>query len=129
MQEQLTIDGRVEYLTPDGLTKVTRRVMSEKPITYKSHRLLMIEIAKAWGFRWDALDAAQRYILERLFDSSPDIERAARKVREEDAVLAQSSIPIPHAPDPPPNDVTGDPFEEVEAEMNEKERRRRQWRR
>ncbi len=129
MDEQLKIDGGSEFLTPDGVMKVTRRVMHEKPITYKSHRLLMIEIAKAWGFRWDALEPAQRYVLERLFDLSPDIERNARKVRDEDAAAVPLPIPTLDAPEPVPDDETGDPFEEVNQIMNEAERRRRRWRR
>ena len=126
--EQLTIDGQVEYSTPDGLMKVTRRLMRGRPATYKSHRLLMIDIAKAWGFQWDSLDPPQRYILERLFDSSPDIERAARKVREEDTELAKAHTPTPLKVKQEIEEES-DPFDDVKAEVKRLDENRRRWQR
>lgn len=125
MIEQLAIDGNHITLTPDGVMKVTRRVMHEKPVTYKSHRMLMIEIAKVWGFRWDKLEKAQQYILERLFDLSPDIERNARKVRDEDAASAPK-IPLVVAPQ---LQEEPDPFLAVERETKQREAQRKRWRR
>jgi len=121
MHEQLLINGESKILIPDGVMVVTRRVMHEKPVTYKSHRLLMIEIAKSWGFKWDSLEREQKYALERLFDVSPDIERCARKVREEDSLASKSSLPLPiKSPEP-----YIDPFDAVENDM----KRIGRWRR
>lgn len=130
ISEQLTIEGQIDYSAPDGIMKVTRRVMREKPVTYKSHRLLMIEIAKEWGLRWDELEKQQRYVLERLFDTSPDIERCARKVREEQAMLTKSSssLPIQNKLNPEDN-PSYDPFAAVEQEIKVQERQRRYWKR
>ena len=123
--EQLSIDGQSLVLTPDGVMKITRQVMHDKPLTYKSHRLLMREIAKAWGFPWDTLPRHHQQVLERLFDLSPDIERNARKVRDEDAALL---------PPPTPTAVKvevgyKDPFDAVNNAMKKKAAQRRHWRR
>lgn len=123
--EQLTIDGETVVLTPDGVMKVTRQVMHDKPMTYKSHRLLMIEVAKAWGLNWKELPRAQRHVLERLFDISPDIERCARKVREED----DSMRPAPPVVEQQNKPLDEDPFDAVDKAMKKKEAQRRYWRR
>lgn len=63
-----------------------RRIMTERPVTYRSHRLLMLELAKDLGCTWvQRLNSEEQQQLEILLDLSPDFERSARKVREEDA--------------------------------------------
>lgn len=62
-----------------------RRIMNEKPVTYQSHRMLMREVAKEMSFNWLVkLTSEELHQLDTLLDLSPDFERAARKVREED---------------------------------------------
>lgn len=123
MTQQLTIDGQADYLTPEGVMKATRRIMTTKLITYRSHRLLMFEIAREWGFKWDQIPTDQRHILERLFDLSPDIERCARKIREEDAREAagkrKESIEEPIAPEVQYDD---DPFDAIERDRAKRKR-------
>lgn len=72
--------------------KIARKVMDEKPMTWKSQRLLMKEVAKEVGFRWDLISPEQQDILEDLLDLAPDFERAARKIREEDAKLSKTMV-------------------------------------
>lgn len=68
---------------------LAKKIMLAKPITFRSHRLLMREVATELGFKWDLLPTAQQHLIEDLLNSSPDFERAARKVREEDSAAAR----------------------------------------
>lgn len=73
---------------------LARKVMRDRPATWKSHRTLMYEVAKELGVDWEAIPSRQRHILQDLLNASPDFERAARKVREEDARMAVGGIKI-----------------------------------
>ena len=68
---------------------LAKKIMTTKPITFRSHRLLMREVATELGFKWDLLPTEQQHLIEDLLNSSPDFERAARKVREEDAAASK----------------------------------------
>lgn len=104
--------------------KITREIMHEKPMTYRSHRLLMKEIARSMGFDWEALDSSQQHILECLFDASPDIERASRKVRQEDSAKASGVTPNRiQATDDSRAPTEEDPFDALNRESREKRRR------
>lgn len=67
--------------------KLAREIMEANPMTFRSHRLLMREVAAKLGFPWDKLTKEQQHLLEDLLNLSPDFERAARKVREEDSAM------------------------------------------
>lgn len=82
MSEPLSMFGGMRTdLTVGDLTK---KIMKEYPVTYRSHRLLMLQAAREFGFKVDELPSDQRNLLETLFDLSPDFDRHARKVRADD---------------------------------------------
>lgn len=70
---------------------LAKDVMKANPITWKSHRLLMRDIGAKLGIRWDKIPRDQRHILEDLLNLSPDFERAARKIREEESAMQRGS--------------------------------------
>lgn len=86
---QLDIFGGVRD-TDIAVYPTVRKIMNRNPITWKSHRLLMYEVAKELRFPWDKLTGDEKTLLQRLLELSPDFERAARKVREEDTQAAKS---------------------------------------
>lgn len=69
----------------------TRGLMKQYPATYRSARMMLKHAAKEMGFKMDQLAPDQREILETLFSLAPDIDRAARKVRAEDAAAKGES--------------------------------------
>jgi hypothetical protein len=71
---------------------LTRRLMKDNPVLWRSHRLLMRAIAKEIGFNFELLSSEQRHKFEQLIDISPDVERAARKVREESGAWKADQI-------------------------------------
>lgn len=85
---QTDIFGNLNY--DIKVTPMTRKIMGNDLATFKSHRLLMRAVAREMGFDWiDQLPSDQRAQLELLFDHSPDFERAARLVREENQRAAR----------------------------------------
>lgn len=71
---------------------LAKKVMRDKPATWRSHRLLMYEVAKELGVDWEKVPKEYKHILQELMNLSPDFERAARKVREEDRDLQRTGI-------------------------------------
>lgn len=90
MPDQLSIDGIAHPL--HQVMKEARMTMRMVPLTYKSHFQLMRTILKRQNFKFmKYIDPEELYKLERLLELSPDFERCARKIREEDE-LAQKGI-------------------------------------
>lgn len=80
---QTDLFGKTSYKVP--VTDICRRIMQNKPIAFKSQRILMKEVARELGMSWidTKLTADERHDLEMLCDLAPDFERRARTIREE----------------------------------------------
>lgn len=88
---QIDLFGQAQAAEIHPLTLV-RRVMRDRPATWKSHRTLMYEVAKEAGIDWGRIPAEYKDTLLQLMNLSPDFERAARKVREEDRSAQRTGI-------------------------------------
>lgn len=110
---------------------LTRKIMKEKPVTYKSHRLLMREVAKEIGCTFIGnLSSDDQTRFDTLVDLSPDFERSARKVRQEEEAKAKAGMGGVVGPEAKLPDIVieqnhadeEDPFDALAREQKKKKR-------